>query len=237
MRTIFQAGPFQSGWFDQAPRRMGQAGPVMIANAGFAGPWGGSFFASPPGGFVLPTEPPLFDGGESPEEVRRRGMSGGAAPRVGAAEDPPALSPVPSRPWYLGPATPAHLSGPGPIGIGPRWGWFAGRWVRWPECDPRYDAECPYPTSFVVVNPEPPAPYLLSGSSPIPVANLGAGAVSKGGAARGRELFEDPYRPCPPGFFRSAPGSPCMNAVSTEDWGEDYWTYGDKDRYVDAIFR
>lgn len=185
---------------------------------------------------------------------------------------------------------------------GPRWGWYGGRPVRWPECDPRYDAQCPYPTTFIVAGPRPflgqgvvagfggpggfaggpgglvaggppgPVQAVAPGGSPsyagggfpcgpagygptcavpispsdvmgpglgvrYPVANLGKGPVSDGTAARGRDNWEHPMAPCPPGFFRSSPGSPCVAYRSQEDWGEDYWTYGDLDRYVDATFR
>lgn len=234
-----------------------------------------------------------------------------------------------------------------PFFHGPRWGVYQGRWVRWPDCDPRYDAQCPFPTTFIVEGSgPPPVPSLGQGpvvgfggpsgsgfgfgggpggligdpgpvvgapappSGPVsgpsipcgpagygpscawpnpdqtvvqkvypidgilgrralgrggsggmrfrnaprapgqevcgpgetgpgcyPVENLGEGPTSHGTAARGRDLWYHPNAPCPPGFFRSAPGAPCVSPGSEEDWGEDYWVYGDKGRYVDMIFR
>lgn len=158
------------------------------------------------------------------------------------------------------------------------WGVYNGMYVRWPDCDPRWDAQCPYPTTFTV---DPPAPGLgqvgpvagfggpgggfgfnggpgglvgpvagtpSPGSGPVtgpsipcgpaggptcppvpgpttvlqkiyPVRNLGGPSD----AAHGHDLWYHPTAPCPPGYFRSSPGSPCVKQGDLEDYGEGYF--------------
>lgn len=74
MRSMFTSEPFGTRYLGQAPQVTVQ--PHMVG--GF---WGGSFFAAPAGGPTLKTPPPAWDGGtpyegESPEERRRRSMTG-----------------------------------------------------------------------------------------------------------------------------------------------------------------
>lgn len=159
------------------------------------------------------------------------------------------------------------------------WGVYNGMYVRWPDCDPRWDAQCPYPTTFIV---DPPAAVLgqvgpVSGfggpggggfgftggpggmvgpvegtpspeSGPVsgpsipcgpaggpacpptpshntvlqmiyPVHNLGGPSD----AAHGHDLWYHPMSPCPPGYYRSSPGSPCVKQGDLEDYGEGYF--------------
>lgn len=221
---------------------------------------------------------------------------------------------------------------------GPHWARYGNERVRWPDCDPRYDANCPFPTSVIteqmnamsigqtgvvsgfggpgggfgfgggpggLVGPVAGAPS--PGSGPItgpsipcgpaggptcppdvgltimqnvypiqgvlgrralgrgggggggggrghggfrggyqgipgrgasnvicgpgnwgpecsyPVENLGKGPLSHGKAAQGHDRWYHPDGPCPPGYFRSSPGSPCVAPGDLVDNGENYF--------------
>jgi hypothetical protein len=156
------------------------------------------------------------------------------------------------------------------------WGVYNGMYVRWPDCDPRWDAQCPYPTTVIVDPPPglgqvgpvsgfggpggggfgftggpggmvglvagtpspesgpvtgpsipcgpaggptcPPAPTTVL-QTIYPVRNLGGGSD----VAHGRDLWYHPTAPCPPGYFRSSPGSPCVKEGDLVDYGEGYF--------------
>ena len=106
MKSMFSASPFQQGSFaDSAPRalpghgHLGRTPAVMVTNAGFAGAWGGGFFASQPGGAVLDAEPGAWGDLESLEERGRRSMGGGGGglpfARTGAPRQVPLLGQAP----------------------------------------------------------------------------------------------------------------------------------------------
>lgn len=169
---------------------------------------------------------------------------------------------------------------PGHPGV--HWGIYNGQVVRWPDCDPRYDANCPYPTQVItdgpalgqvgavagfggpgggfgfaggpggLVGPVAGAPG-PGGGAPISGPSIPCGPAGYGptcawpnqpqtvvqpvyrvnnlmgsarggqGAAHGRTPWEHPMAPCPPGYFRSAPGSPCVKEGDLEDYGEGYF--------------
>lgn len=255
------------------------------------------------------------------------------------------VCPVPPVGWvpsYTGiPFGSAMRLGQGlPSRRGPHWVQYDGTLVRWPDCDPRYDAQCPYPTTIIVdrlglgqvgpvggfggpggaggfggpagfvggpgglvgspvgpvegmpspgsgpitgpsipcgpagygptcaypqegttvmqevypidgvlgrggggggrggggwrggVGPRPRGRFIESGSAVIcgpddygpgcyPVVNL-AGSDSSH-ANQGHENWYNPYTPCPPGQFRSSPGSPCVSPGDVVDNGQDYF--------------
>lgn len=56
-----------------------------------------------------------------------------------------------------------------------------------------------------------------------PVENLGKGPLSHGKAAQGHDRWYHPDGPCPPGYFRSSPGSPCVAPGDLVDNGENYF--------------
>lgn len=219
--------------------------------------------------------------------------------------------------------------------VGPHWATYDGERVRWPDCDPRYDANCPFPTSVITEkiyatgvvggfggpggggfgfgggpggqvggvgpvagspgpgsgpNTGPSIPCGPAGYGPtcaypgqgltvmqnvypidgvlgrralgrggggggrgggrggfrggIPgrgnsgvscgpdnwgpecgyaVGNLGKGTSSHGRAAEGHDRWYHPDAPCPPGYFRSSPGSPCVAPGDVVDNGENYF--------------
>lgn len=161
------------------------------------------------------------------------------------------------------------------------WGVYNGQYVRWPDCDPRYDANCPYPTSVIVENPGlgqkgvaqgfggpggggfggftggpggmtgPVAGSPSPGSGPITGPSIPCGPAGgpscppvpgqitvmqkvysihnlmgmsgPSDVARGRDAWYHPTAPCPPGYYRSSPGSPCVKEGDVEDWGVPYF--------------
>lgn len=222
--------------------------------------------------------------------------------------------------------------------VGPHWARYGNERLRWPDCDPRYDANCPFPTTVIteqmdamsigqtgavqgfggpggggfgfgggpgglvggptgpvagspgpasgpITGPSipcgpaggpscPPGPYgmtVMQNVYPIqgvlgrralgrggggggfrgmpggfrgglerdssvtcgpgnwgpecsyPVTNLGKGPTPHGRAAEGHDRWYHPDAPCPPGHFRSSPGSPCVAPGDLEDYGEDYF--------------
>src|SRR4029077_9668299 len=36
-----------------------------------------------------------------------------------------------------------------PVPMGPHWAKYGNEYLRWPDCDPRYDANCPFPTGVI----------------------------------------------------------------------------------------
>lgn len=160
------------------------------------------------------------------------------------------------------------------------WGVYNGQYVRWPDCDPRYDAHCPYPTSVITENPGlgqtgvaagfggpggggfgfnggpggmigpvagspspgsgpitgpsipcgpaggpscPPTPGMITVTQKVyPIHNL-MGMGRGGDRAHGHDAWYHPYAPCPPGYFRSSPGSPCVKEGDVEDYGVPYF--------------
>lgn len=199
----------------------------------------------------------------------------------------PRLMPTSPKPWGLeGSQVPARMGQvPGHPGI--HWGIYNGERVRWPDCDPRYDPQCPYPTQIITDGPAMGqvgvvggfggpggvggfgfvgGPGGLVGGAPGPVAGVPSpasgpitgpsipcgpagygpgcawppqattvvqkvrpidgvlGSGNRGsGAAHGRDAWVNPFQPCPPGYYRSAPGSPCVKEGDLEDYGEGYF--------------
>jgi hypothetical protein len=182
--------------------------------------------------------------------------------------------------------------------VGPHWARYGNERLRWPDCDPRYHADCPFPTSVIIEQMNamsigqtgavqgfggpggggfgfsggpggmvgPVAGTPSPGSGPItgpsipcgpaggptcppgagltvmqnvypidgnlgrrglgrayPVKNLGKGPTPHGRAAEGHDRWWHPDAPCPPGYFRSAPGSPCVAPGDVVDYGENYF--------------
>jgi len=185
---------------------------------------------------------------------------------------------------------------PGPAPQGVHWAKYGNERLRWPDCDPRYDPSCPFPTSVITEQidavgvvagapggggfggghglvPGVPSPrsgpnygnsipcgpggygptcaypgegmtvvqnvYPIDGvlgrramnqgmglgrptlGRSYPVRNLGA--TPHGRAAEGHDVWYHPDGPCPPGYFRSSPGSPCVAPGDLVDNGENYF--------------
>lgn len=259
----------------------GTADETREANIWACPPGYGAAIEAERGSFL--GEVPLAGGGPSNVRSSSRRRRPFGAPTVIFPTSPtryqqPSLLPTSPKPWGLeGSQVPVALGQvPGHPGI--HWGIYNGKYVRWPDCDPRYDASCPYPTQIVTEKPElgqigvvggfggpggfaggpggmvgpvtgspSPASGPISGSSipcgpggygpscpppnqpttvmqrVYPVHNMMGLRGSDNRAAHGHEAWSDPYAPCPPGYFRSAPGSPCVKEGDLENYGRGYF--------------
>ncbi len=210
---------------------------------------------------------------------RRRGVPPVLFPTSPSDYGQPGLMPTSPMPHALeGRQVPVRMGQvPGHPDL--HWGVYNGMYVRWPHCDPRWDAQCPYPTSVIVEQPGaglgqvgpvsgfggpggggfgftggpggmvgPVAGTPSPASGPVtgpsipcgpaggpscppmpgpttviqnvyPVRNLGGPSD----VAHGRDNWYHPMSPCPPGYFRSSPGSPCVKEGDIVDYGEGYF--------------
>jgi len=184
---------------------VGSTGAVQ----GFGGPGGGGFgFGAGPGGMVGPVA-----GSPSPGSGPITGPSIPCGPAGG-----PSCPPGPGGLTVMQNVYPIQgVLGRRALGRsgGGGGGFRGGGMVRG---NPEGYRGAPGDDSSVICGPGNTGP-----NCSYPVRNIGKGATPHGRAAEGHDEWYHPNAPCPPGYFRSSPGSPCVAPGNIVDNGEDYF--------------
>lgn len=105
----------------------------------------------------LPEVPIAMDGGSDVRPGVRKRRHTGIPPVLFQTSptrlDPAVRFPTSPRPILMEGAQVPVRMGQVPGHPDLHWGMYNGQYVRWPDCDPRYDASCPFPTSVATEDP------------------------------------------------------------------------------------